>query len=150
MAKIYYKQNRKYGNTYEDYITRFEYEKDMNNVIKGVRRYTKRQWEEKRAKHMSNKDMIDVQTKVSEKTKQQLAKDLAEGKFKTGRYAFVENSWFGRTEAEVELSQDRRINHRTLKAYLGDDYAVHYVIAARIASGEEEAEVLADYGYQRD
>lgn len=149
VAKAYV-ANNKYGRTYEDYKIRFQQEKKLGNVKNGVRQLTKRQYDKVRKEDgYNNKTIIEKQTILTEQMKKRVIRDLNEADIRKGQFNILENTFFGASEESTDLDANTLGYHRTLSGFLHDKYALHYLIASRITAGEDEVEVLADYGYER-
>ena len=151
------KKLRNYNVGYEQYSRKFYELKKAGNLKRGMRKFSKKHYNELRADGNSNKDILEEQRFLSKK-KQKLAwktyqklvnkkvknKKITKNNLNPGEKAIFDNSYWGRNSEEEEgLGY-----HRTLKGLMGDRHAFHFLITNDIlTSDKSREEVLAQYGY---
>ena len=151
------KKLRNYNVGYEQYSRKFYELKKAGNLKRGMRKFSKKHYNELRADGNSNKDILEEQRFLSKK-KQKLAwktyqklvnkkvknKKITKNNLNPGEKAIFDNSYWGRNSEEEEgLGY-----HRTLKGLMGDKHAFHFLITNDIlTSDKSREEVLAQYGY---
>ena len=140
------KKLRNYNVGYEQYSRKFYELKKAGNLKRGMRKFSKKHYNELRADGNSNKDILEEQMFLSKK-KQKLAWKTYQKlvkKLKPGEKAIYDNTYWGRNEYDEEgLGY-----HRTLSGLMGDKHAFHFLITNDIlTSDKSREEVLAQYGY---
>ena len=140
------KKLRNYNVGYEQYSRKFYELKKAGNLKRGMRKFSKKHYNELRADGNSNKDILEEQRFLSKK-KQKLAWKTYQKlvkKLKPGEKAIYDNTYWGRNEYDEEgLGY-----HRTLSGLMGDKHAFHFLITNDIlTSDKSREEVLAQYGY---
>ena len=143
------KKFRNYNVGYEQYTKQFYELKKAGNLKRGMRKFSKKQYNELRAKGQSNKKILKKQRFLSEK-KQKKAWDRyakVRNKLNPGEKALYDNTYWGSNEDDEEgLGY-----HRTLSGLMKDKHFFHFVISNDILTGKKygksREEVLAQYGY---
>ena len=146
---------------YQEYRDRFYREKKRGNIINGIRLLSASQY--KRAvneagyttRKILNKQMKITSKKVERETWKTYLKMRRQ--IERGEKITVSDSFMGLTqskiggigveEADVMQKESGLGYHYNLSGLLKDNYVLHDIIAFRINGGEEQKEVLADYGY---
>jgi hypothetical protein len=134
---------------YGQYKRLFKKEKKQGNIQNGVRQDTYKEFEYDMAdpNYGSIKKILDAQRNVKQENKakvwQQYKKMIKDEQLKAGTQTSQAGTYWGNTQTQ----QDGLKYHRTFSGLMKDRNAVHYIIAHRISSGEDEREVLADFGY---
>ena len=143
------KKLRNYNVGYEQYSRKF-YELKKAGVLKrGMRKFSKKTYNELRARGDSNKVILKKQTFLSEKKQKQAWKTYTKlrKKLSPGQKAIYDNTYWGRNEYDEEgLGY-----HRNLSGLIRDKHFFHFLITNDILTGEKygksREEVLAQYGY---
>lgn len=140
------KKIRNYNVGYKNYSQQFTELKKAHNVKQGVRKFTKKTYNELRAKGYSNKEILKEQMFLSKDKQKEVWKKYLEIRknIKPGETTVYDDSYWGRNEDEVEgLGY-----HRDIKGLMRDKDAFHFLITNDIlTSGLDREEVLAQYGY---
>lgn len=158
---------KKWTKAYQQYRERFYAEKQRGNIMKGVRVFNQRQFSNAMkvktkegsnkytVRKLLNKQMIFTSKKEEDKTWRIYLRMRKE--IERGEKIIVHDSFMGLTETAkggISISEAEEMQeksgigfHYKIEALLKDRYALHDIIAFRIAEGEEQKEVLADYGY---
>ena len=143
------KKTRNYNVGYEQYSRQFSELKRSNNLKRDVRKFSKKTYNDLRARGYSTKEILKEQMFLSKK-KQKLAwknytKLKNKNKLKPGEATLYDNSYWGENNEEIEGIG----YHRTLSGLMSDKNAFHFLITNDIlTSGKSREEVLAQYGYE--
>ena len=154
------KKLRNYNVGYEQYSRKFYELKKAGNLKRGMRKFSKKHYNELRAQGDTNKVILKKQMFLSKK-KQKLAwkkyqklvnrkvknKKIIKKNLNPGEKAIFDNTyWGGNLDEEEGLGY-----HRTLSGLMQDKHVFHFLISNDILTGEKygksREEVLAQYGY---
>lgn len=141
------KRTRNYNVGYEQYSRKFSELKKSNNLKVGMRKFSKKRYNELRADGNSNKDILEAQMFLSKKQQKtawknytKLREDLNPGKTKL----YNKSYWGKNNKKEEGLGY-----HRTFTGLMRDKNAIHFLITNDIlTSDKSREEVLAQYGYE--
>ena len=139
---------RNYNVGYEQYSRGFAELKASNNLKVGMRKLSKKTYNDLRARGYSTKDVLERQMFLSKKKQKEAWKKYTKlknkSKLKPGEATLYDNSYWGRNSKKEEgLSY-----HRNLKGLMRDKNIFHFLITNDIlTSGKSREEVLAQYGY---
>lgn len=146
---------------YQQYRDRFYQEKKRGNIINGVRILSASQYKNavNKGKYTTRKILnkqMKITTKKAEretwKTYLKMRKQIQRGETITVSDSFIGLTkstvgGIGTEEADVMQEESGLGYHYNISGLLKDNYVLHDIISFRIAEGEEQKEVLADYGY---
>ena len=141
------KKLRNYNVGYEQYSRKFYELKKAGNLKRGMRKFSKKHYNELRADGNSNKDILEEQRFLSKKKQREAWKSYTKLRknLNPGEKALYDNSYWGRNEYDEEgLGY-----HRNLSGLMRDKHIFHFLITNDIlTSGKSREEVLAQYGYE--
>ena len=152
---------KKWTKAYQDYRDRFYTEKRRGNLMKGMRVFNQKQFSNAvksgtyTQRKLVNKQML-LKSKAEEKKVWSIYMRMRRG-IERGEHIVVHDSFMGLAETPkngITISEAEELQeksgvgyHYKIEALLHDKYALHDIIAFRINDGEDQKEVLADYGY---
>ena len=141
------KKTRNYNVGYEQYSRQFSELKKSSNLKRGVRKFSKKTYNELRAMGYSNKEILKEQMFLDKKQQRQAWKSYTKLRknLNPGETATYDNSYWGENNEEIEgLGY-----HRNLSGLMRDKNAFHFLITNDIlTSDKSREEVLAQYGYE--
>ena len=141
------KKLRNYNVGYEQYSRKFYELKKAGNLKRGMRKFSKKHYNELRADGNSNKDILEEQRFLSKKKQREAWKSYTKLRknLNPGEKALYDNTYWGRNEYDEEgLGY-----HRNLSGLMRDKHIFHFLITNDIlTSGKSREEVLAQYGYE--
>ena len=141
------KKLRNYNVGYEQYVRKFYELKKAGNLKRGMRKVSKKQYNELRAAGDTNKDILEEQRFLSKKKQREAWKSYTKIRknLNPGETALYDNTYWGRNEYDEEgLGY-----HRNLSGLMRDKNIFHFLITNDIlTSGKSREEVLAQYGYE--
>lgn len=146
---------------YQAYRDRFYQEKRRGNIINGVRILSASQYKNAVNKgNYTTRKILNKQMKITtKKAERETWKSYLKMRkqIQRGETITVSDSFKGLTkstvggigieEADVMQEESGLGYHYNISGLLKDNYVLHDIISFRIAEGEEQKEVLADYGY---
>lgn len=152
---------------YQAYRDRFYKEKRRGNILNGVRVLSQKQFSNTMKiktrsgsqKYTTRKilnQQMKIKTKAAEretwKTYLKMRRSIERGEKITVSDSFMglarsPEGGISAVEAESMQSESGLGYHYNISGLLKDNYVLHDIIAFRITDGEEQKEVLADYGY---
>lgn len=146
---------------YQAYRDRFYQEKRKGNIINGVRILSASQYKNAVNKgNYTTRKILNKQMKITTKkaeretwrTYLKMRKQIQRGETITVSDSFIGLTkstvgGIGTKEADVMQEESGLGYHYNISGLLKDNYVLHDIISFRIAEGEEQKEVLADYGY---
>ena len=152
---------------YQQYRDRYYKEKRRGNIKGGIRVLSQKQFanvlkiKDKQGKQKyTTRKILNQQMKIStKKAERETWKNYLRMRrgIKRGEKITVSDSFIGLTKSEIggiDLSEAESMQsesglgyHYNISGLLKDNYVLHDIIAFRITEGEEQKEVLADYGY---
>ena len=140
------KKLRNYNVGYEQYSRKFYELKKAGNLKRGMRKFSKKHYNELRAEGDTNKVILERQMFLSKKKQKNAWKNYTKLRknLNPGEATLYDNSYWGRNNEEEEgLGY-----HRTLSGLMRDKNAIHFLITNDIlTSDKSREEVLAQYGY---
>ena len=141
------KKLRNYNVGYEQYSRKFYELKKAGNLKRGMRKISKKHYNELRAEGDTNKDILEEQRFLSKKKQREAWKSYTKLRknLNPGEKALYDNTYWGRNEYDEEgLGY-----HRNLSGLMRDKHIFHFLITNDIlTSGKSREEVLAQYGYE--
>lgn len=141
------KKLRNYNVGYEQYSRKFYELKKAGNLKRGMRKFSKKHYNELRADGNSNKDILEEQRFLSKKKQREAWKSYTKLRknLNPGEKALYDNTYWGRNEYDEEgLGY-----HRNLSGLMRDKHIFHFLITNDIlTSDKSREEVLAQYGYE--
>lgn len=152
---------------YQAYRDRFYQEKRRGNIISGLRVLSQNQFKNAmkvKTKSGSNKyttrKLLNMQMKITTKAAERetwktylkMRRSIERGEKITVSDSFMglarsPEGGISASEAETMQSESGLGYHYNISGLLKDNYVLHDIIAFRISDGEDQKEVLADYGY---
>ena len=141
------KKLRNYNVGYEQYSRKFYELKKAGNLKRGMRKFSKKHYNELRADGNSNKDILEEQRFLNKKKQREAWKSYTKLRknLNPGEKALYDNTYWGRNEYD----EDGLGYHRNLSGLMRDKHIFHFLITNDIlTSGKSREEVLAQYGYE--
>ena len=147
MKKV--KKVRNYNVGYKKYSQEFAKLRKESNVKQGMRKFTKKQYNQMRAEGETNKTILESQMFLNKKQQQEAWKHYLEIRqtIKPGSKKAYNNSYWGYNEEEEEgLGY-----HTKFEGLMRDKDAFHFLITDAMSHRKEtdmtREDVLAQYGY---
>lgn len=141
------KKIRNYNVGYEQYSRQFSELKRSNNLKRDVRKFSKKTYNDLRARGYSTKEILKEQMFLDKKRQKKAWKAYTKLRknLNPGEATLYDNSYWGRNNEEEEgLGY-----HRTLSGLMRDKHMFHFLITNDIlTSDKSREEVLAQYGYE--
>ena len=141
---------RKWSKEYQAYRQKYYAEKKRGNIKKHQVVFSQKEFREAKKEGFTGYEILKSQkilkTKEEEnrvwRTYKKLRKYYSRGETVSTQVEHFTGEEDNTTEVDLELRY-----HYNLSGLLNDRYALHFMIAFRINTGEDRQEVLADYGY---
>lgn len=153
MAK---KKKQKTSKEYGLYKKIFKQERAIGNIKNGVRMSTFKEFKEDMKEYNNNiVAILNEQRMLTPELKKKVWRDYKKFRkqnLKPGDYTIQEGTyWGGTSKSQSENIAGYDVEgldyHTSLSGLLHDKHAVHFLISRRIADGENQKDVLAEYGY---
>lgn len=161
---------KKWTKAYQQYREKFYSEKRRGNIKNGLRVFSAKQFQnalkygemkegDKKVPYTPTRILNKqkkLSTKAAERATWRAYLKMRKG-IERGERISVSDSFLGLTKTDeggislaeaMDLQEDASLGyHYGISGLLKNNYALHDIISFRITEGEEQKEVLADYGY---